>query len=82
MIGSLVVALLVGSVYVMPSMTNTATTYMVLYLMEKELEIRWGPGFGVVVLFANFVGLYFIAHYLHTHPRHIVSLFDAEGLYM
>eukprot|EP00746_Dinoflagellata_sp_MGD_P078416 gnl/MRDRNA2_/MRDRNA2_31362_c0_seq2.p1 gnl/MRDRNA2_/MRDRNA2_31362_c0~~gnl/MRDRNA2_/MRDRNA2_31362_c0_seq2.p1 ORF type:complete len:456 (+),score=41.66 gnl/MRDRNA2_/MRDRNA2_31362_c0_seq2:111-1478(+) len=81
MIGSLLIALLVGNVFSLNSMSNTATTFLVLWLMEKELEVRWS-GFGVVVLFANFVFLYFISHYLHTHPEHIVSLFDPTGLYV
>jgi len=74
MLVSLIIALLAGNVYSMASMTNTATTFLVLWLMEKELEVSWGPGPGMIVLFLNFVFLYFLAHYLHTHPEHVVSL--------
>mmetsp|Transcript_41468 Transcript_41468/g.72829 ORF Transcript_41468/g.72829 Transcript_41468/m.72829 type:complete len:449 (-) Transcript_41468:92-1438(-) len=81
MIASLLLALFVGFVYVIPAMSNTATTFMVLWLMEKELEIRWG-GFGIVIIFLNFVALYFAALYLHTHPEHIVAMFDAKGLFL
>jgi len=82
MLGSLLAAILVGSVFAMPSMTNTATTFLVLWLMEKQLEVDWRPGMGMVVTFLNFVFLYFAAHYLHTHPEHVVSLFDARGVYL
>merc|ERR1712066_671254 len=82
MLVSLVVALFVGNVFSIPSMSNTATTFLVLWLMEKELEVEWGSGPGMVVLFLNFVGMYFLALYLHTHPEHVVSLFDARGLYI
>lgn len=81
MIISLIVALFVGFVFAMPAMSNTATTFLVLWLMEKEMEIRWG-GASIVVLFLNFVALYFIALYLHTHPEYIVAMFDAKGLFM
>ena len=81
MVVSLVAAILFGSVLILPSMTNTATTFLVLWAMQKEIEVDWG-GVGIVVLFMNFVGLYFIAHYLHTHPEHIYSMFNAEGVYM
>lgn len=80
MIGSLLVALLIGNVLALPSMANTATTFLVLWFMDKERETQWGS-MGIVVVFANFVFLYFISHYLHTHPEHITSLFDPTGLY-
>ena len=75
MLLSLVSATFVGSVFALPSYTNTAATFFVLWIMEKELEASWG-GAGIVVLFANFVALYFIAHHLHTHPEVITSIFD------
>jgi len=80
MVASLVGAMLMGLVFSMPSMSNTATTFMVLYIMEKQLEVNWGKA-ATLGVFANFVLLYFIAHYLHTHPEHVVSMFDPSGLY-
>merc|ERR1711941_5988 len=38
MLLSLLVALVVGSVYSMPSMRNVASTFLVLWVMDKELE--------------------------------------------
>lgn len=80
MLLSLLLALFFGHVFALPSMANTATTFLVLWTMEKQLEVKWG-GWGIVVLFANFLFLYFVAHYLHTHPEHLLSLFDPSGIY-
>lgn len=82
MVGSLTVALFVGNVFSMPCMSNTAAIFLVLWLMEKELEYRWGPSSGAVLLFLNFVALYALAHYLQTHPELVVSVFDARGVYI
>lgn len=81
MLGSLLAALLVGSVYALPSMSNTACVFLVLWIMEKEFEVDWG-GIGIVILFVNFVAMYFAAHYLHTHPELVTSMFDPEGLFV
>jgi len=78
MIFSLVVAAFVGSVFALPSYTNTAGTFFVLWIMEKEMEARWGSA-TIAVLFVNFVALYFIAHYLQTHPQVITSIFDPSA---
>eukprot|EP00933_Yihiella_yeosuensis_P019882 TRINITY_DN16032_c3_g1_i1.p1 TRINITY_DN16032_c3_g1~~TRINITY_DN16032_c3_g1_i1.p1 ORF type:complete len:456 (-),score=54.66 TRINITY_DN16032_c3_g1_i1:54-1421(-) len=81
MVGSLLAAMLIGNVYVLPSMANTATVFFVLYLLQKECEVNWG-GALIVVIFANFVGLYYIAHYLTTHPQLVSSMFDPTGIYV
>jgi len=78
MLASIVAAALVGNVFALPSYTNTASTFFVLWIMEKELEAKWGPG-GIAVLFVNFVALYLLAHHLHTHPEIITSLFDQSA---
>jgi len=80
MLGSLLAAMFVGSVWALPSMSNTACVFFVLWVMTKQIEVKWG-GCEVVVLFANFVVLYFMAHYLHTHPKLVTSMFDPEGLF-
>merc|ERR1712032_1520296 len=80
MVASLTAALLVGNVFAIPSMSNTGSTFLVLWLMEKELEVRWGSA-SIVAVFLNFVFLYYIAHYLNTHTEHIMSMFDPSGLY-
>jgi len=80
MLLSVVAAALVGSVFAMPSCVNTASTFFVLWVMEKEMEANWGPA-AIAVLFCNFVVLYFLAHHLHTHPEIITSLFDPAGVH-
>ena len=62
-------------------MHNTAATFFVLWLMEKQIEIDWGAAW-LVVVFANCVALFFLAHYLHTHPALIPSLVDPMGVYL
>ena len=81
MLVSLVVVALIGSVFVLPAATNTACVFFVLWAMEKEMEVKWGAA-AIAVLFVNFIGLYFAAHYLHTHPQVIGSLFDPSGMYV
>jgi len=80
MLLSIIAAALVGSVFAIPSCVNTASTFFVLWVMEKQLEAKWGPE-AIVVVFCNFVMLYFLAHHLHTHPEIIASLFDPTGVY-
>ncbi|GMI36746.1 hypothetical protein TrCOL_g6276 [Triparma columacea] len=75
MLVSLVSAMFVGSVFSLPSYTNTALTFFVLWIMEKQLEAKWGSA-GIAVKFANFIALYGIAHHLNTHPEVITSIFD------
>jgi hypothetical protein len=82
MISSLVVAILLGSTFAIPSMRNTACTFMVLYLMEKELEINWHQGLAVVAIFLNFVGLFVLSLWLTHHPSFIASMLDPTGIYM
>lgn len=81
MVLCLLVASFVGHVFVLPAASNTASVFFVLYVMEKQLEVDWGPA-GIAVLFANFVGAYFLAHHLHTHPEIVHSVFDPEGMYV
>jgi hypothetical protein len=78
MLLSLVAAAFVGSVFARPSYTNTSVVFFVLWVMQKEMDFKWG-GASVAVLFVNFVALYFIAHFLNTHPSVITSIFDPSA---
>jgi len=80
MLVSLIAAILLGSVYAIPAMTNTACTFLVLWLMEKELEVDWASC-TVVVAFFNFVALFLASLWLHQHPQYILSMFDSSGMY-
>jgi len=81
MIASITATLLLGCVFSMPAMTNTALTFLVLYILEKELEFDW-HGFYVVVAFLNFAALFCLALFMHNHAGDIVTLFDPKGLYV
>mmetsp|Transcript_13071 Transcript_13071/g.35871 ORF Transcript_13071/g.35871 Transcript_13071/m.35871 type:complete len:228 (-) Transcript_13071:201-884(-) len=81
MLASLVLAVLVGSVFALPAMSNTACVFFVLWAMTKETEQKWGE-FVIVVIFLNFVAMYYVAHYLNTHPELVTSMFNPEGLYL
>ena len=80
MLASIALCVLLGSIFAIPAATNVALVFLVLWAMEKELEVQWGAA-GIAVLFANFVALYFAAHHLHTHPRLVTSIFEPEGVY-
>lgn len=77
---SLFFALLVGFVYSIPAMANTACTFLVLWLMEKQLQIDF-RGCGIVVVFLNCVCLFLGSLWLNHHPEFIISMFDGKGLY-
>lgn len=81
MLTSLLCALLVGFVFGVDAMRNTAATFFVLWLMEKQIEIDWGAAW-LVVVFANCVALFFLAHYLHVHPEILPSLVDPASVYL
>jgi len=77
MIVSLLAFTFCGSVYGVPSFFNVGTTFAVLYLMEKTLEIELFRDGGIVVIFLMFVGMYFASMFLYTHPGFLLSLFMA-----
>jgi len=81
MLVALVLAIAVGSTFAIPAMSNIGVTFLVLWVMQKELELDWGGAMSMV-LFLNFVCLGFIAHYLHMHPQYIANMFDPSGLYL
>jgi hypothetical protein len=75
MIMSLVLALFVGNAYHMPGLANTATTFMVMYGLEKACDAGRRCRFAHwTYVFLGCGCLYNIAMWLHQHPGHIVSL--------
>jgi len=81
MVASLAAALLVGCVFAIPAMTNTACTFLVLWLLEKQLEINWNH-WAIVVIFFNCLGLCLVSLWLNHHPEFILALFNAKGVYV
>jgi len=77
MISSLLAFTFSGSVYGIQSFFNVSTTFAVLYLMEKTLEMELFRDAGIVAIFFMFVAMYFASMFLYTHPGFLMSLFIA-----
>lgn len=78
MIVSLLVALFFGNVFGITSMVNVASTFAVLFVMEKVLEIPRifeGPMLFVTLLGLS-ICLYMASFFLSTHPGWIVNMFS------
>jgi len=78
---SLSVALLLGGVYAMPAMTSTASTFSLLWIMQKQLETHW-ERYCVFVLFVNFAALLCLSLWLHQHPKFFMAMFNPAGIYI
>lgn len=72
----LLAGMLVGNLEGMPGLTNTATTFAVLWLMEKwcelHFECKWNTWLLVLALS---IAVYNCALYLHLRPEFVASLF-------
>ena len=79
MLAALALALALGWVGDLPAMRNTAAVFFVLWVIEKEAEVKWGRG-AAVVLFVNFAALFCLALYLQSRPQLLLSLFDPRGV--
>lgn len=78
MIMLLTVGLGVGFTFNLAGISNTATTFLVFYLVEKWVELHLEKGWnGWILILAGSILLYRIALYLHIHPEFVASLFDA-----
>lgn len=76
MLVSLVVAQYVGNVYDMTGLANTATTFSVLWILEKVHEFHHTLKLnGWIMVFAGSFATYFMALWLHAHPAFVASLF-------
>ena len=75
MILAVLICLLLGNVFQIDGLTNTAIVYLVLYLMEKyselHLECRWN---GWILVFLFSIVLYKTALYLHANPDFVISI--------
>jgi len=77
MICLLIVSLFFGSVWNLNGLYNTASTFALLYILEKYVEIhlecRWN---GWILVFIISISTYYLALFLHRHPNFIISLFE------
>jgi len=79
MIGSLTISLLLGSVFGIAPLFNTACTFAVLYCMEKCVEMGTRkPVFFWFLFLGGSAVLYMISLFLHNHPGFIISMIDGD----
>ena len=75
MLCSILSYLVIGNIYNIDGLTNTAIVFSILYLMEKycevHLEMNWNAW--ILVFIFSFI-MYKIALYLHTHSEFIYSI--------
>jgi len=78
MITSLIAACLVGALYSLEGMFNTGIVFLVLYVVEKYVELhvdmKWNSW---LLVFLISVGMYPVALWLHQHPDFVVSVFNS-----
>jgi hypothetical protein len=76
---SLLLILLFGNVFNLPSLTNTTYVFGVLYLMEKNIEImsKIEGGMWLVILVTS-LSLWGLSLYLHKHSEIVISLFGGS----
>jgi hypothetical protein len=81
MVVSLLAASSAGHMLGMPGLANTATTFGVLYTMQKwsEVHLELGKWNGWVLVLALSCATYKCALWLNLHPGFVASLFDAAG---
>jgi hypothetical protein len=73
---SAMLAIYMGNVFGMTGLANTATTFLVLWLLEKYCEVHNELGFNFWVLILILSGvMYKAALWLHAHPAFVASLF-------
>ena len=78
---TLLLLLGVGAIFHIPAMLNTAITFLVLYVMTKQVEIEVGGG-TIVLVFLNFLALFFIGLFLSHNTGFLLPMFSPDGLYL
>ena len=78
-IGSLLLILFFSSFFNLPSLTNTAYVFAVLYLMEKNVDFfaKIKGGECLLVLSISII-LWLCSLYLHKHSEIIISIFNGS----
>jgi len=77
MIISLVGFALVGSVFGVDSLLNTALTFGFLYVSDKLVEISDNTSGS---LFIIFIMMFLASFYIKTHPGFFIQMFDSSGV--
>lgn len=69
-----------GNLYNMEGLKNTATVYLVFYLIEKYCDLHWSLEWNLwVLVFLFSVIIYKAALYLHGNPDILISMFNYLG---
>ena len=70
------IAIYIGNVFQMNGLANTATTFLVLWMLEKYCEIHFELKLNIWVLILLLSGvMYKLALWLHANPAFVASLF-------
>lgn len=82
LIFAILVAILFGNVFGIISLSNTAYTFVVIFFLQKVVEINiWYKGSNIwCLIFLVSLMLYFVALFLRENPSWIVDLFDPSSL--
>ena len=73
-------AMYCGNVYGMQGLSNTATTFFVLWLMEKYCELHISQEWNVwVMVLLLSITMYKLALGLHEYPAFVASLFELNS---
>lgn len=69
-------AIYVGNVFTMNGLGNTATTFLVLWMLEKYAELHFELNLNIWLLILIMSGImYKMALWLHANPAFVASLF-------
>ena len=77
MISSIALYSFLGFVWHAPALSNTAITFLVLWLMEKQFEVL---KIGVISLFLGCVMLAWSSHQLSTRPDFLLKIIEPQGV--
>jgi len=76
MIAALVAGLFAGNTFGMQGLANTATTFLVMFIVEKYVEVHVEKHWNVwVMVLLLSLAMYKAALYLHLHPDFVASIF-------
>ena len=77
---ALTAGLFIGYVYHLDPIRNGASTFLVMFLLEKSVEIPgiWKGWRVWVLLLLTSILLYILSLFLRTHPGWVFTIFDAS----
>jgi hypothetical protein len=79
MAASIFLYALFGNIWGLPALSNTAITFLVLWLMKVQADLVQN---GVVATFVACCASAWACHHLSTHPAFLLSLLEPKGLFV